>query len=109
MKVSKIDREIALASYEKAIQTAFKEVSDTLAANVQVDDQLAAQQALVETLTEAYRLSDFRYSRGIDSYLSVLDAQRSLYNAQQGFVALRLAKLANQVLLYTVLGGGSLK
>ena len=106
MKVSKVDREIALAGYEKAIQTAFKEVSDTLAAHVLVDEQLAAQQSLVDALSEAYRLSDARYIRGIDNYLSVLDAHRSLFAAQQGLVALRLAKLANQVRSYAVLGGG---
>ncbi|MEN6475326.1 MAG: efflux transporter outer membrane subunit [Syntrophaceae bacterium] len=106
MKVSKVDREIALAGYEKAIQTAFKEVSDTLAAHVLVDEQLAAQQSLVDALSEAYHLSDARYIRGIDNYLSVLDAHRSLFAAQQGLVALRLAKLANQVRFYAVLGGG---
>ncbi len=106
MKVSKVDREIALAGYEKAIQTAFREVSDALAAKGMLDEQLSAQRSLVEALRETYRLCDIRYTRGIDSYLSVLDAQRSLYAAEQGLVALRLAKLANQVRLYAVLGGG---
>jgi len=106
MKVSKVDRELALAGYEKAIQTAFKEVSDTLAIQGMVEEQLAAQQSLVDALSAAYRLSDARYTRGIDNYLSVLDAHRSLFAAQQGLVALRLAKLANQVRFYAVLGGG---
>jgi multidrug efflux system outer membrane protein len=61
---------------------------------------------LVHAAAETYRLSDARYIKGIDSYLSVLDAQRSLYGAQQQLVALRLARLANQVRLYAVLGGG---
>ena len=67
----------------------------------------SAQQSLVDAVAETYRLSNARYTKGIDSYLGVLDAQRSLYAAQQGLIALRLAKLANQVRLYAVLGGGS--
>lgn len=106
LKVSKIDREITLVGYEKAIQTAFKEVADALAIQGLVDEQLAAQQSLVEALAETYRLCDARYARGIDNYLGVLDAHRSLFAAQQGLVALRLAKLANQIRLYAVLGGG---
>ncbi len=96
-----------MAQYEKAIQTAFREVADALAVRGTVDRQLAAQQSLVEAADKTYRLSQARYTKGIDSYLGVLDAQRSLYGAQQGLVALRLAKLANQVRLYAVLGGGS--
>ncbi|MDD5723795.1 MAG: efflux transporter outer membrane subunit [Syntrophales bacterium] len=106
-KVTKIDKEIALAQYEKAIQTAFKEVADTLAVQSTVDQRVAAQQSLVNAVAETYRLSNERYTKGIDSYLGVLDAQRSLYAAQQGLVSLRLARLANQVMLYAVLGGGS--
>ncbi|HUV06567.1 MAG TPA: efflux transporter outer membrane subunit, partial [Spirochaetia bacterium] len=105
--VTKVDREIALTQYEKAIQTAFKETADALAVLGTVQEQLLAQQSLVDALSKTYRLSNARYTKGIDSYLSVLDAQRSLYGAQQGLVALRLAKLANQVRLYAVLGGGS--
>ncbi len=67
-------------------------------------DQLQAQQSLVEASEVGYRLSDARYTRGIDSYLRVLDAQRSLYSAQQGLIAVRLARLANLVALYKVLG-----
>ena len=65
-----------------------------------------AQQSLVDASADTYRLSDARYTKGIDSYLGVLDAQRSLYAAQQGLIALRLARLTNQVTLYAVLGGG---
>lgn len=67
---------------------------------------MEAQQSLVEATMETYRLSNARYAKGIDIYLNVLDAQRSLYSAQQGLIATRLAKLANQVRLYAVLGGG---
>jgi multidrug efflux system outer membrane protein len=107
LEATKIQREIALAQYEKAIQTAFREVADALAVRGTVDRQLAAQQSLVEASAQTYRLSQARFDRGIDSYLSVLDAQRSLYAAQQGLVTLRLAKIANRVRLYAVLGGGS--
>jgi outer membrane protein, multidrug efflux system len=68
---------------------------------------MAAQQSLVEATADSYRLSDLRYKSGIDSYLSVLDAQRSLYGAQQGLIAVRLSRLTNLVTLYKVLGGGA--
>jgi len=105
-RVSKADREIVLTQYEKTIKTAFREVADTLAMQGTIDKQVAAQQALVNAVAATYRLSNERYTKGIDSYLSVLDAQRSHFAAQQGLVALRLAKLANRVRLYAVLGGG---
>jgi multidrug efflux system outer membrane protein len=105
-KAANVQREIAVTQYEKAIQSAFKEVADTLAICGTVDQQLSAQQSYVNAVAETYRLSNSRYDKGIDSYLSVLDAQRSLYAGQQGLVSLQLAKLANQVRLYAVLGGG---
>jgi len=101
-----VQREIAVTQYEKAIQSAFREVADALAVRGTVDKQVSAQQSLVNAFAETYRLSSSRYDKGIDNYLSVLDAQRSLFAAQQGLVSLRLAKLANQVQLYAVLGGG---
>lgn len=105
-RAAKVQREIAVTQYEKAIQTAFREVADTLAVRGTVGEQVAAQQSLVRAVAATHRLSTSRYDKGIDSYLSVLDAQRSLYGAQQGLVYLRLAKLANDVRLYAVLGGG---
>lgn len=105
-RVTKVEREMYLARYEKAIQAAFREVADSLAAKGTVDRRLAAQQSLTEALAEAYRLADARYTKGIDGYLSVLDAQRSLYGAEQGLIALRLARITNLVTLYRVLGGG---
>ncbi len=107
LKVTKVDREIAVAQYEKAIQSAFREVADALAQRGTLGDQLAAQQSLVEASAKTYKLSNERYEKGIDIYLNVLDAQRSLYSAQQGLIAIRLARLANQVKLYAVLGGGA--
>jgi outer membrane protein, multidrug efflux system len=105
--VTKVEKEIFIAQYEKAIQTAFREVADALAVRGTVDQQIAAQESLVKAVAETYRLSNARYTKGIDSYLSVLDAQRSLYGAQQGLTSLHLARLANRVTLYKVLGGGA--
>jgi len=107
LRAAKIDREIAVAQYEKAIQGAFKEVADALAQWGTVGNQMEAQQSLVDATAQSYLLSNARYKSGIDSYLSVLDAQRSLYGAQQGLIAVRLSKLTNLVTLYKVLGGGA--
>ena len=107
LRVSKTSRKIALTQYEKVIQTAFREVADSLAVQGTVDRQVEAQQSLVNALAETYRLSVNRYTNGIDSYLGVLDAQQSLYAAKRGLIVLRLAKLANEVRIYAVLGGGS--
>lgn len=106
LEAAEIDRDIAVANYEKAIQTAFREVSDALAQNGVVDDQLTAQKALLEATAETYRLSDVRYKKGIDSFLTVLDAQRSMYSAQQAMIDVRLLKLTSRVTLFKVLGGG---
>jgi multidrug efflux system outer membrane protein len=103
----KADRDIAIAEYEKAIQSAFREVSDSLTLRTRLLEQQQAQQSLVDALDDTYRLSDARYKAGLDSYLSVLVAQRSLYSAQQGLVSVRLARMANLVTLYKVLGGGA--
>jgi multidrug efflux system outer membrane protein len=105
-KAATVDRDIAIADYEKSIQSAFREVSDALSLRTTLVAQQEAQQALVTTLEETYRLSEARYKAGIDSYLSVLVAQRALYAAQQQLVAIRLARLSNLVTLYKVLGGG---
>jgi len=103
-----VDREIGISQYEKAIQVAFREVKDSLALRTTLDDQAAAQEALVDAVEVSFRLYDARYKAGIDAYLGVLVAQRSLYGAQQGLVNVRLALLANRVALYKVLGGGDL-
>jgi multidrug efflux system outer membrane protein len=105
--VTKVEKEMALAQYEKSIQTAFREVSDALAVLGTVDEQVSAQQSLVDALARTYNLSNVRYTKGIDSYLGVLDAQRFLRAAQVVLIAIRQGKLANQVRLYAVLGGGS--
>lgn len=107
LQVAEVDRNIAVAQYEKAIQTAFREVADALAQRGTIDDQVAAQQSLTDATAESYRLSQARYDKGVDSYLNVLDSQRSLYGAQQNLITVRLSRLANLVTLYKVLGGGS--
>ncbi len=105
-RVSRVQRELAVAQYEKAIQTAFREVADALALRASVAKQAAAQEALVTALAETHRLALQRFEKGIDSYLGVLDAQRSLFAAQQALIALRLAERASQIQLYAALGGG---
>jgi outer membrane protein, multidrug efflux system len=106
LRVSKADRKIALTQYEKAIQTAFREVADSLAVQGTINEQVSAQQSLVNATAETYRLSNKRYENGIDNYLTVLVAQQSLYPQQKVLIGLHLAKFANQVRLYAVLGGG---
>ncbi len=102
-----VDRDLAVAEYERAIQTAFREVNDALSLRTTLLSQQNAQQSLLTALEETFRLSEARYKGGIDSYLSVLVAQRTLYVAQQQMVSLRLARLSNLVTLYKVLGGGA--
>lgn len=103
---AEVNRDIAVAKYEKTIQTAFREVSDALAGKATYTAQAQAQGALVEAAGDSYRLSKARYDRGIDSYLTVLDSQRSLYGAQQDLVTVQVSRLSNLVTLYKVLGGG---
>lgn len=107
LRAAKVDRDFAVAEYEKAIQSGFREVSDSLTLRGKLLEQQDAQQALVTALDETYKLSQARYKAGIDSYLSVLVAQRSLYGAQQALVSVRLARQSNLVTLYKVLGGGA--
>jgi multidrug efflux system outer membrane protein len=106
VRVSMVDREIAVARYEKGIQQAFAEVSDALTLRRTLVSQREAQEALVRSLDLTYRLYDARYKAGIDGYLGVLIAQRALFVAQQALVSVRFAEQANLVELYKVLGGG---
>ncbi len=99
-------RDIAVAQYEKSIQTAFREVSDALAGRATLGEQLRAQQAQANAEATRFRLADLRYQNGVASYLDLLDAQRSLFAAQQAVVQTRLAQLQSQVTLYKTLGGG---
>ena len=109
LQSSKLTRDTAIAQYEKAIQTAFREVADALVARGTLDRQVAAQHKLQTASATAYRLADMRYRGGVDSYLAALDAQRSLYSAQQELTGVRLLRLQNLVTLYKALGGGVLE
>jgi multidrug efflux system outer membrane protein len=106
LKAANADRDIALAQYEKAIQAGFREVADALALTHTLAEQKASQAALVAAATRADELSRVRYESGRDSYLVLLDSQRTLYGAQQSLIATQLAEQANRVLLYKLLGGG---
>ena len=108
-RVSKAQQKIALTRYEKTIQTAFREVADALAVQGTIMQEIQAQESLLKASERTYRLSLQRYEKGIDSYLSVLDAHRTLYFQQQVLTALRLTRLTNHVRLYAALGGGSEK
>ena len=99
-------RDIAVARYEQSIQTAFREVADALAGQSTYTEQLRAQRAVAASETDRFNLSDLRYRSGAASYLDLLDAQRSLFDAQRSSVEANLLRLQNQVTLYRVLGGG---
>ncbi|MES2944676.1 MAG: efflux transporter outer membrane subunit [Pseudomonadota bacterium] len=103
---AKASRDIAVAQYEKSIQTAFREVADALAGRATLGEQLRAAQAQANAEAVRFKLADLRYKNGIASSLDALDAQRSLFTVQQALVQTRLAQLQSQVTLYKTLGGG---
>lgn len=105
LKVSEVNRDIAVLQYEAAIQAAFREVSDGLVRRAALAEQLQAQRALLESLDAAFTLSEVRYQQGLDGYLTVLVAQQSLYSARQGVLATRLLRQSNQINLFKALGG----
>jgi multidrug efflux system outer membrane protein len=107
LDVAKVQEQISVAQYEKTIQTAFREVADALSVREPLQQQLEAQQAMVEATAASHRLSRARFDKGIDNYLTVLDSQRTAYAAQQNHISVRLASLANQVTFYKVMGGGA--
>lgn len=107
LELAEIRKEKAVVNYEQAIQTAFREVADELAARATLDEQLKAQRRLVAAAQKVYDISDARYKSGIDSFLSVLDAQRELYTYQQNEIQIERLRLSNLVNLYKVLGGGT--
>jgi len=106
LDIAKVNREIAVAQYEKAIQTAFREVADSLAGRATLGEQLRAQVAQRNAAEVSFKLADLRYRSGAASYLDVLDAQRSLFTAQQATVQVQALQVQNLVTLYKVLGGG---
>jgi multidrug efflux system outer membrane protein len=106
LDIAKVNREIAVAQYEKAIQTAFREVADSLAGRATLGEQLRAQLAQRNAAEVSFKLADLRYRNGAASYLDVLDAQRTLFTAQQATVQVQAQQVQNLVTLYKVLGGG---
>jgi multidrug efflux system outer membrane protein len=106
LMVSEADKALAVAAYEKSIQTAFREVADALAQRAHISEQIDAQRALAEATEASYALSQHRYEIGLDSYINVLDAQRSLFASRQGLIAAILLRETNSLNLYKALGGG---
>ncbi|MDV3456068.1 efflux transporter outer membrane subunit [Sphingomonas sp. HF-S4] len=103
---AKASQQVAVATYEKAVQTAFREVADALAQRGRIGEQVSAQSARSEAAQVAARLSDARFRAGVDSFLTTLDAQRAAYAAQQQLVGIRLTRASNLIELYRTLGGG---
>jgi outer membrane protein, multidrug efflux system len=106
LDVAEVRKSAQVAEYERSIQVAFREVADALVSRAALDTQLRAQEARVQAEDRRYYLADLRYRKGVDSYLTVLTAQRDLFGAQQQLIQSRLARLSNLVDLYRALGGG---
>jgi multidrug efflux system outer membrane protein len=106
LDLAKVQKNIQVAQYEKTVQTAFREVSDALAARATYADQVKAQQQLVDAAADSVRLSTMLFRTGVDNYLPLLTAQQTLYSAQQLLLNLKQAELSNLVTLYKALGGG---
>jgi multidrug efflux system outer membrane protein len=106
LDIAQVRKNVAVADYEKTIQTAFREVSDALVARATLEEQIDAQRAVQEAQAERLKLADQRYQAGVSSSLDVLDAQRELFSAQQSLVQARLLRLTNAIDLYRSLGGG---
>jgi len=103
---ARASQQVAVATYEKTIQVAFREVADALAQRGRIGEQVSAQSARAQAAQVAARLSDARFRAGVDSFLTTLDAQRSAYAAQQQLVSTRLTQASNLIELYRSLGGG---
>lgn len=106
LRYARASYDAMLATYEKSIQTGFREVADALARRGTMAAQLEAQTSLRDAARAGYRLSEARFRAGVDAFLTTLDAQRTLYNAEQSLLATRLARAANMVELYRAMGGG---
>ncbi|AFJ02980.1 RND efflux system, outer membrane lipoprotein CmeC [Methylophaga frappieri] len=108
LEIAELQKELSVVRYQEVIQVAFKEVYDELQARETLEDQLTAQQDLTEATARSLELAEKRFDAGVDSYLEVLDAQRSLIDAELAEIATNLARLRNQLTLYKALGGGLL-
>ena len=107
LEAAQAAQKAAVADYESTIQKAFQEVADALAMEGTVGKELEAQQKLADATAESLRLSEERYKNGADSYLTVLDSQRSNFTAQQTLISTKLSRATSYVMLYKALGGGS--
>lgn len=106
LRYSKADREAMIATYEKTVQTAFREVSDTLTQATSLRDQVEAETSLAKATGKSYELSTMRYENGVDSYLTKLDSQRADASARQNLITARLSQATNRLTLFKALGGG---
>jgi multidrug efflux system outer membrane protein len=106
MRLAQAERDAALVQYEKAIQTAFTDVSNALIAHRRVRESRLRQEALVATLQDRMRLAYLRYRGGVDTELNALDADRDLFQAQIALAQIRLNEMLSVVQLYKALGGG---
>ncbi|KYQ95941.1 transporter [Serratia plymuthica] len=106
LNYTKAQKDLYVATYEKAVQTAFQETADALARKGTIGEQLAAQTSYVAASREYYRLAELRYRHGVDTYLNMLDAQRTLYTARQSLISAQQTEYQNLITLYKVLGGG---
>ena len=106
LRYAKAERNVAVAQYEKAIQTAFREAADQLAQRGQIADLVSANAREVDAVSHSFALSQARYTRGSDTYLNVLTSQVTLYQAQQNLITARLTRATNLISLYQALGGG---
>jgi multidrug efflux system outer membrane protein len=106
LDLAQVEKNVAIAQYQKTIQTAFEDVGNALAARGTFDQQIVAEEHLVDAANTAYQLSLQLFRQGVENFLSVLDSQVTSYQAQQTLIAIRLARLQNLVALYTALGGG---
>lgn len=106
LNYAELQKDIQVAQYEKAIQTAFQEVSDGLASRRTYEEQLQAQRELLQTTENYYDLAERRYRGGVDSYLTLLDAQRQLFSVRQQLISIQLQQLVSEVDLFKALGGG---
>jgi len=106
LDVANARKHIAVAEYEKTVQTAFREVADAFAARDWIDRQLAAQQDVYAADGARLKLAERRYAGGVATYLELLDAQRSTYESGHELIRLKALRLANAIALYRALGGG---
>lgn len=106
LEAAERERDIQLATYEKTLQSAFREVADVLAERGTLRQRMEAQQALTGATAKSYQLADALYRNGASSYLDALDSQRQLYAARQALISLQLTEQSNRIALYRVLGGG---